>query len=347
MLEKQQLIYCRPTIANILCHNVVKCFGLTDLKSEEIEKLADRVLWSNLGKFLRQNITTTVLLWGTASGLTMASGFGGIPFIASIPFAAVPPAARMVLKCACDIILILAAIFDNKGKAVMRDDFEHASRAYSTKPARDGLSVRTRVHRDVDSLIPTWTWKLHQPLKVTAMRRELRRMVRENRFSLEPDMSDAASIGVAVAEPVNTMVDLEALRDWKEAEAAAELVGDDAVSGQDLDEWHRPDGRQVRAELTGETTSPPQYSEPVFVENKVLISDPGLRRAKDNFGGGGHHLPEPLVTHAHVHAHARPFTEPQPVEMAAEPVTRPVEMAASLLSSASIRRKPVARNSDT
>jgi len=258
----------------------------------------------------------------------------------------VPPAARMVLKCACDIILILAAIFDNKGKAVMRDDFVHASRAYSTKPARDGLSVRTRVHRDVDSLIPTWSWKLHQPLKVTAMRRELRRMVRENRFSLEPDMSGDASLAIAAAEPVNTMVDLQALQNWKEAEAAAELAGDSAVSGADLDEWHRPDSRQVRAELTGETASPPQYSEPVLVENKVLISDPGLRRAKDNFGGWGH-LPERLVTHAHAHEHARPCSEPQAVEMAAEPVTRPVEMAASLPSSASIRRKPVARNSDT
>ncbi|KAH7034861.1 uncharacterized protein B0I36DRAFT_84926 [Microdochium trichocladiopsis] len=324
-----------PTISHVLCHNVVKCFGLTDLKSEEIEKLADQVLWSNLGKFLRQNITTTVLLWGTAAGLTVASGFGGIPFMAGIPFAAVPPAARMVLKCACDIILILTAIFDNKGKAVMRDDFEHASRSYSTKPAKNGLSVRTRVHRDVDALIPTWTFKLHQPLKVTTMRTELRRMVRENRFSLEPNMGQSRTIPAPIPEPGNGITDLQALRDWKEAEAASELPGSSPLS-EDLDQWQTPEPAPQLSELTGETAAPPLYSEPEFMENKVLISDPALRRAKDRFGSG--QLPEPLGA-----GQAQPLSsiETQTAELPGIPVMRPVELFGSVPSATSIRRKPV------
>ncbi|KXJ95977.1 hypothetical protein Micbo1qcDRAFT_231121 [Microdochium bolleyi] len=340
-----------PTISNVLCDNVVKCFGLTNLKSGEVEKLAERVLWSNLGTFLSQNLATTVLLVGAATGLTFASGFGGIPFWAGLSFASVPPAARMVMKCACDIILILAAIFDNKGRTVMRDDFEHASRCYSNKTVRDGLSVRARVHRDVDAVVPLWTWKLYQPLRVANMRAELRRMVTENRFSLEPNMGgshrDAGDVDNAEmtpdrGQPCTSAVDLEALYSWKHAEAASDTI-EDGSAAEDLDQWRRPEPLPGLHGIHGETAPPPEYPSTEFMENKVLITDPALRRAK--YGGSGTgRLPEPLVTERRAPI-STPPSEHHTVQAqgttAHDFVRAPAEALGDVSTPGPIRRKPV------
>jgi hypothetical protein len=124
-------------------------------------------------------------------GLTMSTVIGGIPALASLPFAFIPPAARLIAKCTCDLILVLCAAFTSKGRFVTKQDFEESLAQYCANREASrggkGSSIRARVHREIDALIPIHTVRVYEPLSVGKMRTEFHRIVAKYRFTLMED----------------------------------------------------------------------------------------------------------------------------------------------------------------
>ncbi|KAI1188829.1 hypothetical protein F5B17DRAFT_394021 [Nemania serpens] len=185
-----------PTISHFLCARIIKSFGLSSsAKVNEIERIARTLLWKNMGSFLTQSFTQLAVLLGLGIGLTVGTIIGGIPAIASLPFAFIPPASRLIAKCTCDLILTLSAAFTRKGKFVTKQDFEESLRQYRAKRAglgADGMSsVRSLVHEQIDRLIPIHSVKVYEPLGIANMRTEFQRIIKRHRFTLDEEFTAA------------------------------------------------------------------------------------------------------------------------------------------------------------
>ncbi|KAI0866151.1 hypothetical protein F4860DRAFT_459102 [Xylaria cubensis] len=186
-------IITTPTISHFLCARIIKSFGLADsAKVNEIERIARNLLWKNMGTFVSQSFTQVAVLLGLGVGLTVGTIIGGIPALASLPFAFIPPASRLIGKCTCDLILTLAAAFTRKGKFVTKQDFEESLGQYRAKRAGLGAnggtaSVRALVHNEIDRLIPIHSVKVYEPMSIAKMRTEFQRIVARHRFTLDED----------------------------------------------------------------------------------------------------------------------------------------------------------------
>lgn len=183
-----------PTISHFLCAKIIKAFGLSSAaKVNEIERIARNLLWKNMGTFVSQSFSQLAVLLGLGVGLTVGTIIGGIPALASLPFAFIPPASRLIVKCTCDLILTLAAAFTRKGKFVTKQDFEESLRQYCAKRAGLGptglASVRLLVHNEIDRLIPIHTVKVYEPLCIAKMRTEFHRIIARHRFVLDEEFT--------------------------------------------------------------------------------------------------------------------------------------------------------------
>lgn len=140
-------------------------------------------------------VTQLAVLLGLGIGLTVGTIIGGIPALASLPFAFIPPASRLIAKCTCDLILTLSAAFTRKGKFVTKQDFEESLGQYRAKraelAANGGASVRELVHNEIDRLIPIHSVKVYEPLSITKMRTEFQRIIAQHRFTLDEEFSPA------------------------------------------------------------------------------------------------------------------------------------------------------------
>ncbi|KAI1754447.1 hypothetical protein F4782DRAFT_31474 [Xylaria castorea] len=185
-----------PTISHFLCAKIIKSFGLADsAKVNEIERIARNLLWKNMGTFVSQSFTQLAVLLGLGVGLTVGTIIGGIPALASLPFAFIPPASRLIAKCTCDLILTLSAAFTRKGKFVTKQDFEESLGQYRVKRAGLGAngmsSVRALVHDEIDRLIPIHSVKVYEPMSIAKMRTEFQRIVAQHRFTLDEEFAPA------------------------------------------------------------------------------------------------------------------------------------------------------------
>ncbi|KAJ2994029.1 hypothetical protein NUW58_g1658 [Xylaria curta] len=185
-----------PTISHFICARIIKSFGLSDsAKVNEIERIARALLWKNMGTFVTQSFTQVAVLLGLGVGLTVGTIIGGIPALASLPFAFIPPASRLIAKCTCDLILTLAAAFTRKGKFVTKQDFEESLGQYRAKRAGLGAngmsSVRSLVHNEIDRLIPIHSVKVYEPMSISKMRTEFQRIIARHRFVLDEQFTPA------------------------------------------------------------------------------------------------------------------------------------------------------------
>ncbi|KAI1823366.1 hypothetical protein F4861DRAFT_336782 [Xylaria intraflava] len=185
-----------PTISHFLCSRIIKSFGLSgSAKVNEIERIARNMLWKNMGSFVTQSFSQFAVLLSLGVGLTVGTIIGGIPALASLPFAFIPPASRLITKCTCDMVLILSAAFTRKGRFVTKQDFQESLNQYCAKRPglgpRGGSSVRSLVHKEIDNLIPIHSVKVFEPLSVSKMRNEMRLIISRHRFILDEDFIPA------------------------------------------------------------------------------------------------------------------------------------------------------------
>ncbi|KAM0812829.1 putative DUF2235 domain-containing protein [Seiridium cardinale] len=156
-----------PTIARLLCDDIVTgCYGIPKRMAKEAEGLLHRIVGGNVGKFVAQSIVTL--------------------------FGAIPLAAGMVLKCACDLILILDRAFrmDGAGKFVSYDKLRTVALGYvnGTGTKQEGKNVPPRrrlVHKAVNDLIlmvSTLAFTGRKDKNVTRYRMGLEKIIMDHRL---------------------------------------------------------------------------------------------------------------------------------------------------------------------
>ncbi|KAI0191051.1 hypothetical protein F4808DRAFT_397969 [Astrocystis sublimbata] len=147
-----------PTVSRILCEHVIQCFGFPKATPEAVEEIMSQVVMKNLKTFMRVSLTQ----FGTISAVTLGAAIptGGIGVLVGIAgcILSTPPTARMLLKCACDMILILERSFRYQGKYVSVKQLEDAAAYYTTTMTKklDGTPIllQQNVHEQVDNMIP-------------------------------------------------------------------------------------------------------------------------------------------------------------------------------------------------
>ncbi|GJC81677.1 hypothetical protein ColLi_04515 [Colletotrichum liriopes] len=151
-----------PSISRHLCYEIAHgCFGMPAAKVDEINSVLSRLVWANLSSFMAQTLGQFSVIWGGIAFLTATTVVGSIPLIVGAPLFEAPAAARMVIKCACDLILILDQAFQEGGKNASREKIERATAVYTKSciPVTEGnaqvmKSRRRLVHQEINKLIP-------------------------------------------------------------------------------------------------------------------------------------------------------------------------------------------------
>ena len=146
-----------PTVSRLLCDRVLQCFGFPKVTNSRIDDIMRKLVWGSLKQFM---VTTTIYFFGVtgvAAGIAVATfGIGAVFGVVGCLLAA-PPTARMIVRCACDLILILERAFSYGGKYVSEKEIEDAAEYYvspSSDLTNSKLNTRQkRVHGEVDKLI--------------------------------------------------------------------------------------------------------------------------------------------------------------------------------------------------
>lgn len=177
-----------PTVSRILCEHVLQCFGFPKAMPEAVEEIMSRIVMGNLKQFMTVTMSQFMVFGGIAIGVGVATmGIGTILGIAGSFFAA-PPTARMLLKCACDTILILERSFRYGGKYVSVKQIEDAAKQYVTirTTSFGGKDKRLQedVHEQIDRLVPLKSIKVGFQFK--KLRTGFERIIQKNRFDRPP-----------------------------------------------------------------------------------------------------------------------------------------------------------------
>ncbi|THZ23904.1 hypothetical protein D6C90_09289, partial [Aureobasidium pullulans] len=171
-----------PTISRILCDNILTCFGFPKINPASVNNIMNKIIGWNLIRFLAQQVSQSVTLGSLVAGLTIVSLGGGAPIIGLMSLLEAPAAARMIIKCACDLILILDRAFKHGGKFVTSTDIELASREYVAKPSEKGRSRRKEVHAQVMKLIPIVSKRFWNSVRISKIKVGMDEIIRNNRW---------------------------------------------------------------------------------------------------------------------------------------------------------------------
>lgn len=139
-----------PILARLLCDKIVRCFGFRDIKSDDAANIMAAVVFRNLWYFMAQSIGQDFwnwTVWATTSWLLIP-----LP-----PLLKIWPAARMLIKCACDFIIILHRVFCSEGINATPSHIRTALIEYSSRKDAEGHSTestRTKVHREIEENFP-------------------------------------------------------------------------------------------------------------------------------------------------------------------------------------------------
>ena len=146
-----------PTVAHIMCTNVLQCFGFPNVQSQVVTEIMQRIVFENLSKFAAISAGYFVGVGGVTTIATLFGGPAGAVTALIGCLLATPPTARMLLRCGCDVILILERAFSYGGRYVTEKQIESAANHYVSQIVREGSNAQTSqmiVHHQVDNLIP-------------------------------------------------------------------------------------------------------------------------------------------------------------------------------------------------
>ncbi|TRX88709.1 hypothetical protein FHL15_010381 [Xylaria flabelliformis] len=173
-----------PTVSRILVEQVLQCFGFPKAKPEAVEKIMSEVVMKHLKSFMKVSLPQFAIF--TAGSIV--GGPVGIGVVIGIMgnILSVPPAARMLFKCACDMILILERAFRYQGKYVSVKQLEDAAVYYTTETTKtfSGKEVllQEHVHAEIERLIPLKNYRLG--FKFGKLREGLQDIIYMNRYDM-------------------------------------------------------------------------------------------------------------------------------------------------------------------
>ncbi|MCJ1306945.1 hypothetical protein MMC25_000589 [Agyrium rufum] len=189
---------------------------------DEIEKITRKILTGNLRAFMLQEVAQNIALWGGMATLTLFTVFGGVPLFIGASLMEAAPAAQMVVKCACDLILILDKAYHDGNGTVTKAGIEEVVEWYcrggdgkdragargengtgksekmrspqpdlmtttttTKKDARTkARSLQSRVHREIAGLIPIASVKFWKGFQISRIRIGMEDIVARNRVVL-------------------------------------------------------------------------------------------------------------------------------------------------------------------
>ncbi|KAF4956957.1 hypothetical protein FGADI_3369 [Fusarium gaditjirri] len=215
-----------PTVSRLICEHVLQCFGFPKAAPAEIEQIMSEIVMSNFKQYLRVSLSQFAAISAISIGAAAPTMGIGIVVGAAGCLLGLPPTARMLLKCSCDMILILERSFRYDGKYVSIKQIEDAAKYYSktTITTFNGKEKRLQqqVHDELDHLIPLK--KVNIGFKFNKLRSSVEEIIYGNRFGNPPDytsLRSPSSVGLDL-QPGGP-VELDA------APTISELPGDEVV----------------------------------------------------------------------------------------------------------------------
>ncbi|KAK2774827.1 peptidoglycan binding domain protein [Colletotrichum kahawae] len=199
-----------PTISKLLCQEIAHgSFGIPKASIGDINDVLSGVVWRNLAPFMAMSLSQSFIIWGGAICLTCTTVVGGIPLALGAPLLEAPAAVRMILKCACDLILILDQAFGQHGKGVTKENIKAVAAIYlksKVKIMKDGVEIeksrKRAVHGAVNDLVPWFSkraFEAYSRKTLPKYREGLRDILREYRFQpgviTELDLDDDLTLG--------------------------------------------------------------------------------------------------------------------------------------------------------
>lgn len=150
-----------PTIARVLCNEIIRCYGLAE--SASISAVREGQLDWIMTSVVSQNLTAFAgRSFGSMIGGAMSGGFATAFFEA-------PIMGRLLLRCACDLIIILDRAFQLGNRGASRTQIRQAESEYLEKRYRpdleDSRSTRQLVHREIAKLVPAFSVMAHSIYK--------------------------------------------------------------------------------------------------------------------------------------------------------------------------------------
>jgi hypothetical protein len=202
-----------PTISRILCDNILKCFGFPKIDPASVNNIMNKIIGWNLYGFLAQQVSQSLTLGAGVAMLCLITLGGATPLVAALSLLEVPTAGRMIIKCACDLILILDRAFKHGGKFVTSQEIELACQEYVATTVIDGRSKRKQVHAQVRGLIPVVSKRFWNAVRISIIKAGMEEIIENNRWS-----PSAAISRVDSARDLVTKLSSESLRDENELE---------------------------------------------------------------------------------------------------------------------------------
>lgn len=159
---------------------------------------------------------------GTAFVISFLTFGVGMPvLLAGTTFLDAPVAARMVIKCACDLILILDRAFKHGGRFVAAKDIEEASKEYVEQPTIGPdtpavpSSIKSRkdiVHAEVLQLIPVFHAKFYRGVRIATVKTGMEEIIKKYRWQPGEGAQHAiASASTLALKPSNDEDDIREL----------------------------------------------------------------------------------------------------------------------------------------
>ncbi|KAI8237114.1 hypothetical protein K4K54_001060 [Colletotrichum sp. SAR 10_86] len=182
-----------PTISKLLCQEIAHgSFGIPKASIGDINDVLSGVVWRSLAPFMAMSLSQSFIIWGGAICLTCTTVVGGIPLAFGAPLLEAPAAVRMILKCACDLILILDQAFGQYGKGVTKENIKAVAAMYlksRVKTMKDGVEIeksrKRAVHGAVNDLVPWFSkraFEAYSRKTLPKYREGVREILREHRF---------------------------------------------------------------------------------------------------------------------------------------------------------------------
>lgn len=212
-----------PTVARILCEHVLQCFGFPKALPDEVEEIMTRVVLGHLKSFMLVTMVEFVGVGALTAGLIVGTMGAGAALALSLCILAAPPTAKMLFKCACDMILILERAFRYQGKYVSVKQIEDAAVYYTTTTTKTfagkELRLQQLVHDEVDKLIPLT--KVSAGIKFGKLRPGLEAIIYKNRFQkTQPEKQDSLPLVPEIQS--KELVELDASSNPVELSGASE-----------------------------------------------------------------------------------------------------------------------------
>ncbi|KAF4878685.1 hypotheticall protein [Colletotrichum siamense] len=199
-----------PTISKLLCQEIAHgSFGIPKASIGDINDVLSGVVWRNLAPFMAMSLSQSFIIWGGAICLTCTTVVGGIPLAFGAPLLEAPAAVRMILKCACDLILILDQAFSQYGKGVTKENIKAVAAMYlksRVKTMKDGVEIeksrKRAVHGAVNDLVPWFSkraFEAYSRKTLPKYREGVREILRKHRFQpgafAESELDDDLTLG--------------------------------------------------------------------------------------------------------------------------------------------------------